>query len=714
MKLINILMHKNQIKNFLILSRINLQISNNNNTDDNMNCNNIDDNTNDDTNDDTNDNINEDIINEDIINEDITIDSIIDDKYSFNYTLYISLNLNLNFKTEQIAYEHFIKKGRYDVEICRSYYSNIINILIPEELEEWSYMKFLISKQAIRRTFLTYEQLYIYYDNNYLLYPIDDEYLRYKYNIPTNFNIDVYKANWQLGNYSNLYIYKHYVKYINTNNDKHYITLNYVPHDFNFLVYKTIYNIDISNMISKDSINKYIYEYYQKNYLTCPLNNTYYKMLYNIPDDFNSDIYCSVYKLFVFIKDLNNELDKNITLYRHYYYCKDYLSSNIEYYKKLYNIPDNFNIDFYQQYFNIDLSNIQNINEQNKIIYTHYSQNNDKIDETYYKKLYNISDDFSCDIYYQAYKDEFNNIDIDSNKDNKFLNICTHYRENKYKIYSEINEPYYKLLYKLPIFDYNKYLPIYKTIVPLNDKFMDVSMVFKFYKHIINLQYVYDVLINKQSKSTTDIKFIDNYKYIKDLKLSESDKRKFILLKDFARTYYGKKSRLKIIAHNIKDNIKDNIDITDSVVVLNNVLNNDINLYNIFYNMTYINHNFTEYINKNIKQIKPYIEYNNIAILIALDTFIHTLLSLKLTIYTKGTEWAHVILCETKNEKFFKNIINTLKLQNIKIMSPIPPILQISPISPISKDLNEKILDRFKDKNIYVYDSINTIFDEDW
>lgn len=1044
------------------------------------------------------------------------------EKEPFNWVLYSSLNQQLNLNDEKTAFEHYMLKGRYDIPICRKYYSNFVDI--PEEFDEWTYMKFLINKGVISEAFQTYEDLYSFYNFNCLMYPLSDEYYKFKYNIPTNWNIDSYKIKHSLLNFSNIETYKYYAKYgdnvqhqqpnifngiihkiqnnlqqngsqenglqenglqengsqqnnlsnnidllansntyINSDNnyslssnnanlpisspksfelitenkqaipydinvdiykkaynlnlshfgseeqqlnvlynhyhehshngilndtyykllysipddfvpavykiinnlsidenktsqeqnidiykfyannekeldDSYYRYLYNIPVDFNSAIYKTIYKIPMpitSTPLTDIEQNKHIYKYYQKNYLTSPLNDIYYKSLYNVPDDFNVNIYCEVYKLNQLVNKNEPVFMKNISFYKHYYYNSINCPLNEKYYKKLYNIPDDFNVEFYKKYFNVNTNESDPIDKQNKMIYIHYAKNGiDKINdeyyrkyydiplifnadaykktynievdlnltqlnqnkhlykyfadnkatcplndaynrvalnvpkyfdcktyknlynvpvdlskpvdvqfrglyqhynankdkyplnETYFKKLYNIPNDFSIDLYYQAYKQDFSNINmsnINSLSDETKQIIYEHYGSNKYKTYSEINEPYYILLYKLPNdFSYTNYLPIYKTIVPFVGEFSQPQSVYAFYGETIDLSFVYEKLKTDQNKSLDVIKFINNYEYIKDLNLSEKERRKFILLKEFAQTYYGSKNVFykqnnKVVQINktikkeikkqvprtrkikkqiVKDKTSDpnilaiasalenngkqnggnplagidansilmlkniltqpneiievdeneeymeevidyvdeivpsnetitneiklasfidintNIDINNQFAILNRVKNYDTELYNVFFNTLSINDNFIAHMKVNYPKLKQYDECKNIAIIIALDTLPHTISSLKNNIVKMGDNWAHVILCEPKNEQFFQNVITALKLPNVKLMPLIPIDIGLDQLNGFL--INKQFLDNFKNKQIYIYDNISTITENGW
>jgi hypothetical protein len=177
-------------------------------------------------------------------------------------------------------------------------------------------------------------------------------------------------------------------------------------------------------------------------------------------------------------------------------------------------------------------------------LYKFYSVNNNKefpLDAEYYKLYYDIKDceEFDWKIYLECYKEYF---DINNKSMN---NVFNHYYLKKYEELSESNIKYYKKIYNInEDFDYVNYLNLNKCFI-----FQDnIQYILKIYKKQILLEDIYKNIVNN-TKTVLQEKFISNYKFlIQNFSQinTEDDKRFYINLKEFINDYYYNVSEPKV------------------------------------------------------------------------------------------------------------------------------------------------------------------------
>ncbi len=201
---------------------------------------------------------------------------------NFDWQLYTSIIKNHSLFNVSLAYNHYIQIGQYNTNIYKLYWRTLYKI--PHNFNEESYKRYLEEKHKITLTFKNNEELYKFYAfTGHKFYPLNDSYSRTHFNIPDDFDSDIYVK-----------IYKN---------------------------------------ARKENINM-IYNFYNTNKNEYPLNDKYYRLYYNIPDNFD-------------IKTYNQRYGLN-------------LKSNLEAYKYY----DNFGKKFNQ--LDISYTNIKNI-KNNKI-----------------------------------------------------------------------------------------------------------------------------------------------------------------------------------------------------------------------------------------------------------------------------------------------------------------------------------------------------------
>jgi hypothetical protein len=253
----------------------------------------------------------------------------------------------------------------------------------------------------------------------------------------------------------------------------------------------------------------------------------------DIPANFNGKLYTSLIK--------NPNINTITIAYAHF--MKFCLPNNMiykAYYRHIYNIPSQFDEENYITYLYGKIDNIEfnKFNKFNKYedLYKFYNISgkiNYPLDESYYSNLYNITDTrFNWNVYLNTYIEEF------GKKEQTIENVYLHYASRQYKKISETNDPYYKKLYNLSndfniqsYYNHNKSAFIFKE---------DYYYILDIYSNKILLRDIYNEIINKTA-TEKEAKFIENYDFLQQFSeiTTEKDKRYYIHLKEFINDYYN-------------------------------------------------------------------------------------------------------------------------------------------------------------------------------
>ena len=436
-------------------------------------------------------------------------------------------------------------------------------------------------------------------DNTYLLFSknkkLDDNYYKAYYNIPEDLDFktfikryDVYFEDKQeylqkLDQEQKNYIYMVFDKLRKSNDfcyfdSYYYRILHNIPDDFNYNIYISCYpelkekikkinlkNVNIYTRISKEE--KHIYENIEKYTTEFTLGDTYYRLLYNIPLEFDYFLFINTYPELIEINNLKDEsiinelsdfvrdsilLDDKKILYKYYNLNRNKYALNEYYFKKyyykLYNIPVNINENVFIDMY-IDLkTNILSIeldNNKNNYYRLYYNFIASKLDEVglnnlyyealdkYYRLKYNIPDDFECDLYLKTYPEHLENIKSTNNK----------YEFNK-QIYEKVDlnnmpleDKYYRLKYNIPdlldpIVYVKRYPDIKDELINLQDNTLEYNKkVYELCETLLN----YFKLDDKYFMIKYNISFLFHLDSINIFK----DKYNIKYEKEYNNNYYG-------------------------------------------------------------------------------------------------------------------------------------------------------------------------------
>jgi len=350
----------------------------------------------------------------------------------FNSDLYLSIinNNNNTLNTKNKIYCHFLYNGLKNINIYKSYYKKYYNI--PNNFVEETYVKYINKYENIK--FSEYKELYLYYTNiGYHKYPLNDEYSRFHFCIPCDFDRKSYLQRYNTNNEINALNDNELYHFYNLNNtsyslDSEYYRIFYnIPCDFDRKPYLQRYNSN-NNEINTFNDNE-LYHFYNLNNTSFSLDSEYYRIFYNInhEEEFNWIIYLECYEDDFDIKN------RNIRDVFNHYHLKKYQTIsklNVKYYTKIYNIPNDFD---YIQYFNLNSffifdDNIQYIFKvYNKII---------TIDDIYKNILTNENKTDLQNKFIYNYNFLINNFPQITDEDDKryyiFINdfICEYYSNN--------------------------------------------------------------------------------------------------------------------------------------------------------------------------------------------------------------------------------------------------------------------------------------------
>jgi len=214
-----------------------------------------------------------------------------------------------------------------------------------------------------------------------------------------------------------------------------------------------------------------------------PLNDKYSRIHFEIPDDFDSKIYISLYP------EAKKENDNQI--YHFYHYNKDSYPLNPEYYRLKYNTPKDFDIQVYNNRYNF------NYNEDTTYqFYKNIGQQSYPLDDTYYRLKYDIPEDFDIQVYNQRYNFNYN-----------ITNAYQFYKNIGQQSYP-LDDTYYRVKYNIPN-DFN--LDLYKKKYNIDLSPIETYIFYSKNIHCRNLEpdNVYDIDENNTINEIININSID-------------------------------------------------------------------------------------------------------------------------------------------------------------------------------------------------------------
>lgn len=483
-------------------------------------------------------------------------------------------------------------------------------------------------------------------------------------NIPNNFDYETYIKITKNKSLNNVYLaYNHYIK-VGQHNQNIYKSfwreIYGIPNDFNEYVYKlyvkTHYNVNIPITDSKE-----LYSFYSKIGNTIyPINDKYYRIFYNIPDNFDPIIYAIVYpeaynidnnKIYEFYKNNKEKcpLDEiYTTTHNNTYNFKNTeeikkINDNkftSEYYDSIVLLDNNIKFSYkaFNKRYNLNLDETKSINLYNN------NKNKYPLDEFYYKILYCIPSTLNQK-YIDVFKKLYNYDDLYNIND-----MYEYYYNSQYNMFED-NE------YKDESFYFiKKYID--------NELFInDTIFLYDFSKNRITLRAIYDIY-NNQIPNTFSISFIKTYEYLNnysDFIDTDIIKKNFFLLEPFVKEYFQNNTNLK----------------NKNYLIYNTFYYGNINIENIFLNLEkwhkfYDLYSKIDYFTHMLCKNKP--QENNDIIeyaFVLMDNYSHNYVSLfqnicqlkynyKFTIITKQS-----IMDSDEFKKYFE-IIN--KSYNINIL----------------------------------------------
>lgn len=663
-------------------------------------------------------------------------------------------------KEEKYIYENFkIYITQYDLD--DNYYRILYNI--PEEFDYNIFIKvypdvITINNLQDESTILKLSDyvkdsvlfdnrkiIYKYYNKNSKNYSFNDTYYSNFYinenNIPKNINEKVY-----INMYNNLKIkidciqydkednkkeyYNLYYKYIaeelkeNSLDDDYYRNVYNILSDFDINIYVKRYNNKLNEKLINIPINTL--EYNEKVYQlidldNMPLDDKYYRLLYNIPDLLDAISYV---KRYPDIKDeliglTKDTLEYNIKVYN---LCKtllNYFALDDSYYKIKYDISFLFSLDkvvLYKEKYNLENSNYENEYQW------YYEEGNKKIDllsDKYLNILFNVSEDFNWKIYYFNNKDIINSkdvddiiknniddtninklksycyfvtketniidfiknntVDISSNKDilktidierNKYYNVSS---EFNYLSYND-NNAFFYMNTRINVNPDFIYL-FYKNKITLND-------LYNFYKNNVIHEHIKEIDSFTSKELIIEEQFIKNYEYLLSTNISSLEYKEYFVLNDFLEDFY----RNKKYNYHIKLFDKSEND------VINKILHDKDVEYNLlFNNYKKINYNnlFNKFKSKELTFSNKITNLNIAYIYFAYDTSLFTVSNLLNSIrYIPNNSNIYIF---TNNSDIFNDICN--------FMSNIIAI-EVDKIGNMSIDLINKYI---KEEYIFIW-----------
>lgn len=420
--------------------------------------------------------------------------------------IYISFN-NLKNNSDFAGLDSKYFKLKYKIDV---------NLDFSSYLERYSNIKHEILNNSndlnMKNIRIAKEELYLYknYDKYQYSYVLDELYYKIYYKIPEIFDFDTYLKIYSnlikeldLKSKDTLLEISDYVKDTLVANDKcklykfystmgvsyplndSYFELYYkdvykIPDDFDIFMYSKVYDNDLVNElknINKETNN----DVYVKKLSIClktyPLNEYYYKLKYNLPQDFDVNIYSKTYKL---TENSLTDLYKNINL--------DKNPLNNTYYKLKYNLPEELDEDTYLKCYSelkfLLYDYVVGTLEYNIKLYSIIDLNLKPLNEKYYKLKDNIPDILDIDIYLKTYETTLLENIEHAEKIEELKKLEKHSMKYLKVAYSlvdlisrPINENYYKNKYEVPIeldiVAYEKRYPEMTNIVNKEDKSLE-------------------------------------------------------------------------------------------------------------------------------------------------------------------------------------------------------------------------------------------------
>lgn len=178
---------------------------------------------------------------------------------NFNWKVYVNITKDNSLTNVNLAYNHYIRVGRHNSIIYNQYWKNIYEI--PSKFNEDIYKKYLKTKVNLNLSFKSNQDLYHFYNiQGKILYPLNDEYYKLYYDIPNEFDTNIYSTIYSEVTYNN--VIELYEFYNNNKNqyplDDNYYRLYYnIPDDFDLINYNILHN-------TKFNSNKDAYIHYNK------------------------------------------------------------------------------------------------------------------------------------------------------------------------------------------------------------------------------------------------------------------------------------------------------------------------------------------------------------------------------------------------------------------------------------------------------------------
>ena len=429
-----------------------------------------------------------------------------------NWRLYMTLFMNPRLNTLSQAQFHYTVNCIPNNSIYKMYYRAFYKI--PAILNEESYITYLEKVHKLSNvTFNQYKNLYIYFAEHGSV--LDEAYFRIHYKIPDELALETYNKRFNL-KYSKERIHELYIFY-STNgyklDDTYYRLFYNIPADFALETYNKRFNYSFT----REECSKAAYKCFQEKGHT--LDEAYYHLLYNIPADFVTATYIKRY-------DLTYTNEQHKELYTFYLQHSQEKPLDDAYYRLFYNIPTDFALEAYNKRYDYTFTT-----EQMKEAYQCFQEKGKPLDEEYLKLHFKITDTkFDWTAYLNAYSDDY------FKEEETRINVYRHFGQKEYKKLSSLNEPYYRKLYNLPKeFSIENYI----SATPFLFK-DDYYYALDVYSNKIILNDIYEETLKKTDKSLKEIKFLENYEYLKQFPeiSSEKDKKYFIHLKEFSEAYY--------------------------------------------------------------------------------------------------------------------------------------------------------------------------------
>ena len=311
---------------------------------------------------------------------------------------------------------------------------------------------------------------------------------------------------------------------------------NNIPSDFNWKLYVSI--------LQKPEINTNSKAFLHFNRIgihNITIYKLYYRTFYNIPTHFVEESYVN------YLENKCN-LTRKFANYKELYIFYNKIGSkmyplNDEYYRVHFNIPDDFSTEIYGKRYSLNFDTSLEFYKY----YDSIGKNENPIDDEYLKTFYKIEKEFDWKVYLNAYKDYFNDENINISQ------VFNHYYLKKYEDISPLNVRYYLRYYQIDEnFNYEKYYMYNSNFIFKKD----VEYILKIYTKKILLEDIYKDLLHKNNCTYEEKNFMESYHFLitnfSNI-TEEDDKRYFICLKNFINEYYfnyEKKDAYKIIKQN--------------------------------------------------------------------------------------------------------------------------------------------------------------------